>query len=252
MLRRVTLSCVLGLMSACGSTTYQEGDPYLNPVTTDAGQATDAGKHDAGVLRSDAGTRDAGVRDGGQTQATDAGQSDAGRACSVSTCSGCCTANGQCETGQTNQVCGKNGATCALCTEFERCGSAQTCEMNPSITWLVQPTSAAIKHLDWDSSAPDVRLDLWCPATRSMPNGASPKVQDSYDPTWSSGGCTGNTADLISGGLGIKATEVDAFADDELCPFTTIPITEAALRAGTVVLTSTCGFDSLTVTLTKQ
>ncbi len=255
MLRRVTLSWVLGLTAACGSTTYQEGDPYLNPIVItdaglDAGAPADAGRRDSGVRIVDAGISDAGARDAGQS--ADAGQPDAGRACSATTCSGCCTPSGQCQTGQTNAVCGKNGVSCDVCSDFERCGSAQACELDPSVTWLVQPTAAAIKHLDWDSSPPDVRLDLWCPATRSMPNGACAKVQDSYDPTWSTGGCTGTTADLLGGGLGIKAIEVDAAFDDELCPFTTIAIDEAALRAGTVGLTSTCGFDSLTVTLTKQ
>ena len=251
-MQRLRLFGVLVVLAACGSTTYQEADPYLDPPADggrDAGSAVDAGKRDAGW---GTGAKDAGVtRDAGQLP--DAGMArDAGTSCSVINCPGCCTASGQCKTGQALDGCGKNGAVCDLCSEFERCGSAQTCELDPAITWLARPTSAAVKHQSWDDSPPDVELALWCPATHAMANGFSPKVQDSYDPTWSEGGCTGSSADLITGGFGFTATDVDFFDDDEVCPFTTLPVTEADLRAGMLQMTSTCGFDSLTITLTKQ
>lgn len=252
---RLQLIGVLMVVAACGSTTYQEGDPYMVPAVNDAGGdagvVADAGKRDAGALPADAGARDGGVRDAG-SMPVDAGVRDAGLACSVTNCAGCCTATGQCKGGQASEACGKHGMACDLCSEFERCGGGQSCEIDPTTTWLVRPTAAAVKHQAWDDSPPDVELTLWCPATHAMANGFSPKVQDSYDPTWSEGGCTGSTVDLITGGFGFTAVDVDFFADDEVCPFTTLPVTEAALRAGVLQLTSTCGFDSLTVTLTKQ
>ena len=86
-----------------------------------------------------------------------------------------------------------------------------------------------------------------------MSNGSSPTVEDSYDPTWSTGGCTATTVDLLTGGFGFEAKEVDFQFDDTVCGFTTIAITQADLRAGKIVATSPCsGLTSLTVSFTKQ
>jgi hypothetical protein len=45
-------------------------------------------------------------------------------ACSAATCAGCCTAGGQCETGDTISACGSHGATCSVCTDVQECTEA--------------------------------------------------------------------------------------------------------------------------------
>jgi hypothetical protein len=246
---RVRLIGVLGLV-ACGSATYEERDPYF--VRLDAGPAA----HDAGVVHlADAGTHfDAGTaRDAGPTATQDAGLTDAGApVCSMLTCSGCCN-NTVCDPGQTVASCGQNGATCAICTGTDRCGTSQRCELDPTTRWLVQPTAATIQNKAWDTtSGPDTTLSLWCPATHAMANGGCDKVSDSYTPTWSSGGCIATAGDLLSGGFGFTAADVDVFSDDEICGFTTIAVTEAQLRAGRLDVPAMCGLVSMTVTLTRQ
>ncbi len=245
---------VFGLIG-CGSTSYEEHDPSL--VHVDAG-------HDAGVLASkDAGAvikTDAGSTaafDAGTTSVmTDAGALDAGQlpggGCTALNCSGCCS-SGKCETGQTAASCGKNGVACTACMGTDRCGSAQACELDPTGVWLVQPTAAVLTDDAWDlTSNPDTRLTLWCPANRSMPNGSSPEVDETYTPTWTTGGCTGTAADLLSAGFGFTATEVDVHDDDVICSFKTIAVTEAELRAGRIDVPAMCGLKSLTVALKKQ
>ena len=252
-------------LSACGSTTYEERDPNLAHASSlDGGPNRDAGavvtaKPDAGTQALDAGA----PRDAGLASPPDAGSGvdaglkpDAGQppgdACSPLTCSGCCSA-GVCQQGQSTASCGNNGVACTACRGTDRCGTAQACELDPTATWLVQPTAAVLTDKSWDlTSDPDPKLTLWCPATRAMPNGASPKVSDTYTPTWSTGGCTASAADLVSGGFGFTAVDVDLSSDDEVCPFTTIAISEAQLRAGRIDVPAMCGLKSLTVALQKQ
>jgi hypothetical protein len=45
-------------------------------------------------------------------------------ACSAATCSGCCTADGQCEAGTAGTACGAAGSTCAVCTDTQACSNA--------------------------------------------------------------------------------------------------------------------------------
>jgi hypothetical protein len=45
--------------------------------------------------------------------------------CSAQTCSGCCTANGQCVTTETISACGVNGASCSTCTSIQECDNGQ-------------------------------------------------------------------------------------------------------------------------------
>ncbi len=251
---------VVGLIG-CGSTSYEEHDPSQVHLDAgrDAGASTDAG---VVVTKPDAGASsgvDAGIThpDAGTTSVmTDAGALDAGQVpgggCTALNCSGCCS-SGKCEAGQSAASCGKNGVSCVACMGTDRCGSAQACELDPAGVWLVQPTAAVLTSDAWDlTSDPDTKLTLWCPANRSMPNGSSPQVDETYTPTWTTGGCIGSAADLLSAGFGFTATEVDLSADDVICSFKTIAITEAQLRAGRIDVPAMCGLKSLTVALKKQ
>ena len=172
--------------------------------------------------------------------------------CSAPTCQGCCVA-GACQPGTTAAACGQGGAACASCTLPDSCLTNRTCNIDPASSWIVQPT---IAHIDptiaWDAtSAPDPEMALWCPSTVSSYNGLAAKVNNSYDPTWTTGGCTVTAAALFTGGFAFDCVDIDSISSDTITSFTTVPVTPATLRAGT--LTGRAGgLDSVTFTFTKQ
>lgn len=50
--------------------------------------------------------------------------------CGVSTCAGCCSASGECVTGNSNAACGANGADCQPCANTQACTFGQCVNQN--------------------------------------------------------------------------------------------------------------------------
>src|SRR5262245_10658362 len=50
-----------------------------------------------------------------------------GPSCDSMTCSGCCSADGVCQAGDTADACGQGGAACGACTIGQRCSDQRAC-----------------------------------------------------------------------------------------------------------------------------
>lgn len=174
--------------------------------------------------------------------------------CGASNCAGCCF-NNVCQTGTTASACGKAGATCSTCGSAQVCKTDQTCGVDPNGVWLVQPASAQIassnngSSWDGDGSPPDVFVQLACPGDTTAHT--TPEVE-SYNPAWTSGGCTAKASQLLATGWGFQLWDSDVSANDTITGVLVGQITEAQLLAGTVVYGASGGMLSLTVKLQKQ
>lgn len=182
---------------------------------------------------------------GGGTGGAGGGGSGGGgaAACSAANCPGCCF-NGTCQAGVAAGACGKSGTTCAACGTNQVCKSDQSCGVDPQAMFKVQPVSATITPTipgtttTWDlTSPPDVIVNLWCPATAAAVTSSTPEATDSYNPTWSTGGCLMKASDLMSQGFAISAFDNDPVGSDPITSKGTIIVTEAQLIAGTRTLT---------------
>lgn len=203
------------------------------PGGTDGGGQTDGGTDDTGVAM------------------------DSGTKCNASNCAGCCM-NDACQPGNTIVACGKGGGVCAACSMLRICSqTTQSCEFDPNAMWKVQPTSALISTTnqgsDWDvgAGAPDPFVQLWCPATSSVPVQTA-TAADTFMPTWSTGGCLMKEKDLISTGFGVQVWDEDISSNDAISGKGTIVATDMNLTDGYVTVTAMPTLITMKVALLKQ
>jgi hypothetical protein len=240
---------------ACGQSQFNTHDPYA-----DAGQhqRVDGGTTGGGTAGGGGGaTGGGGGATGGGGGATGGGGGGSA-SCSSANCQGCC-AGTVCQPGTSNAQCGQGGVACVACpAASDICKADQTCGIDPASIWEVLPTAAVVAPKNggggnWDSSSPpDPELGLWCPASEQNLSAVMPKVSDSFNPTWSSGGCTASASGLLADGVGFDAIDIDSLVSDQITYFSITTITEADLRAGTKTVGPTEGLDSMTLRLTKQ
>ncbi len=176
--------------------------------------------------------------------------------CSAQNCSGCCF-NGSCQPGSTAAGCGKAGAACVACNVSQVCRVDQTCGVDPESTWLVQPVTASIaannngSTWDGDGSAPDPRVYMTCPGV--TPNATSTgEASNTYQPNWSSGGCTAKAKDLLRSGWTFVVYDIDAVSDDSITAQLVVPLVEQDFTLRGFSLQPTGGLQSMTVSLTRQ
>ena len=149
--------------------------------------------------------------------------------CTPQTCeNGCCLAD-VCYKSQTREACGSFGAQCVTCQGLQSClldpdtTKGQVCRVDSSSKWVVRPALASIPLLDpsdgasWDAddSAPDVLVELSCPAS-SAPGIARTSEISSYTPEWIDGSCSATLEEWLKSPVGIKMLDVDAFFDDQI------------------------------------
>ena len=162
-------------------------------------------------------------------------------------------------TGPTATQCGKRGATCSACATNDICKADQTCGLDPAATWRLWVSSAVIASsnhgVGWDAfgGAPDPEMALWCPSTATTYSALMPKVDNTFTPSWSGGGCTARAGQFLADGVAFDGLEIDSSSSNEvIAHFTVTPITEADLRAGTKTVGQTDGFNSVTFRFLKQ
>lgn len=177
--------------------------------------------------------------------------------CSALNCAGCCL-NHVCQAGNTAAGCGKAGVACSTCVTGQVCKVDQTCGVDPDSTWKVQPASATIATMNggatWDfgGGAPDAYVTIWCPSSSATPV-VTPTANDTFTPTWTSGGCTAKASELIASGFAIALDDEDVSADDGISGKGTINVTEALLLAGSVDgITNNTTLTTMKVLLQKQ
>lgn len=177
--------------------------------------------------------------------------------CGPSNCSGCC-ANGVCQTGSTAAACGKTGAACSVCGNNQICKTSQTCGVDPSSHWRVQPVSATISSSnngsswDPDSSPPDAYVDTWCPPSATWSPGETPEASDTYSPSWTSGGCVATAAALLAEPWYFQVFDSDLTTDDTITAQDSYQLTEADFVRGYVTFNPVQGLQSMTVQLQPQ
>ncbi|MFZ5444160.1 MAG: hypothetical protein ACOZQL_29455 [Myxococcota bacterium] len=179
----------------------------------------------------------------------------AGASCNANTCAGCCF-NGACQPGNTAAACGKLGAACASCATSQICRVDQTCGVDPESTWRVQPTAATIATNDngtaWDGdgSGPDARVFMWC-ADATTPSSTA-EASDTWQPRWTSGGCSAKAKDLLRAGWSFQLYDVDAISDDTITSRLQVTLTEEHFTNGGFTLSASGGMQSMSVSLTRQ
>ncbi|OGR13009.1 MAG: hypothetical protein A2341_28120 [Deltaproteobacteria bacterium RIFOXYB12_FULL_58_9] len=185
--------------------------------------------------------------------ATESGDDDD---CTAANCAGCCL-DGTCQPGDTASACGKSAIECAQCGNDQICRVDQTCGVDPDSNWKVQPVAGTIAAdndgVEWDvdNSAPDVVVNLNCPPLGGTWDSQTPEVQ-SYDPTWTTGGCIATASDLLSAGLEIQMFDVDVVVDDPIADMFTYVVTEDDLTNGSVTLIPDGNVGWLTLDLQLQ
>lgn len=151
--------------------------------------------------------------------------------CGPSNCLGCCF-NGICQPGNTAAACGAHGGLCYECNTSAHviCTVEQNCGIDPDSIWKVQPTQAIIDPLkpdgqSWDdgfgnATKPDPYVLLSCDS--STWNGISdythqtPVVDDNFNPTWSSGGCSVKAGVLKQKGFIFRIMDEDLLQDEAI------------------------------------
>lgn len=177
--------------------------------------------------------------------------------CGPSNCAGCCY-GGQCQAGSTAAACGSLGVACATCAKNQICRTTQTCGVDPNSNWAVQLAQASIapnnngSAWDADGSAPDVFADLRCPATATSITVATPIVQDSYTPTWTTGSCTMKASALMSDGFAFQLYDSDLLSDDTITNGLLYKVTESDFVAGSITLGPSGGMQSAKFVLTPK
>ncbi|MCP3143469.1 hypothetical protein [Pyxidicoccus xibeiensis] len=144
-------------------------------------------------------------------------------ACAQS-CAGCCSGD-KCFDGTGIEACGAGGAICDRCEGLEDCAdrgeAGRSCYFDRSERWRIQPVSAVIAPInpigdeewDIDGSAPDVVVELECPAGDKDIKTRTPEGSG-YTPTWTEGGCTTTRGDLADRSIYIEVFDVDVTIDD--------------------------------------
>lgn len=206
------------------------------------------------------GGSDSGVDTDSGTGGMDSGHPDTGVACSIYNCAGCCF-NNACQAGTATTACGIFGVVCAYCPGVATtaiCKADQTCGVDPEGVWKVQPTSATIattnQGADWDfgGGAPDPYALLWCPSSSVSATNSTPTAADTFNPTWSSGGCLMKAKDLMNVGYAIQAFDEDVSVNDSICGKGTIVPSELELFAGSMTLKALPNLITMNVALVKQ
>lgn len=137
------------------------------------------------------------------------------------------------------------------CPTGDLCGADRACHLDPASTWQVR-VSRAETTMTWDSNSPaDIQIELWCPANATTAV-TQPVVQDTDQPTWSSGGCSLRADALLTTGIAFAAQDVDALGEEVITARTTYHPVEANLRAGTASPGAAGGLSSVTFTFTPQ
>jgi hypothetical protein len=102
----------------------------------------------------------------------------------------------------------------------------------------VQPVSAEIartnngSYWDGDGSGPDVKVTMSCPPASAPIAGATPIAYDTWEPTWSSGGCVTTASALLAAPWRFQVWDSDLTVDDTITPELTLQLTEAHFAAG--------------------
>jgi hypothetical protein len=178
-----------------------------------------------------------------------------GASCGPQNCTGCCF-NGACQPGSTAAGCGKMGAACSVCGASQICRTDQSCGVDPESTWRVQPTAAQIASSnngtswDGDGSAPDPMVVMSC--ADQTASTTAPEVSNTYQPRWTTGGCTAKAKDLLRAGWSFQVYDVDALVDDTITGSLVFTITERDFSSGGFSLSASGGMQSMSVSLTKQ
>lgn len=179
--------------------------------------------------------------------------------CDSTNCTGCCSSSGACMTGDTASSCGTGGAACSVCSNGQSCNANHVCAgVDPESTWKVQPASATIKNnnngaqWDPDNSAPDAKVELYCPQNATDKTSETDTVDDSYSPTWSSGGCVLKASELLSGGFAYQVIDADVLGGDPITQKVNVTVTEDDLLAGVSQAVPSDGLTALRISLQKQ
>ncbi len=176
--------------------------------------------------------------------------------CNSTNCAGCCL-NGACQAGTTPAACGKNGAACSPCDNNQVCRQDQTCGVDPESTWRVQPVRAKVaandNGTDWDGdgSAPDVVVAMACPPLSAPVQSGTPEVQ-SYNPTWTSGGCVTKAKHLLAEQWVMQVWDIDFADDDTITQPLGYQFTESDFVRGSVTFSASGGMESMALELQKQ
>jgi hypothetical protein len=155
---------------------------------------------------------------------------------------GSCQLSGACAPGSdagqaTRQFCENVGACNGTGACGTDAGAYEAGTIDPNSMWSVQPARATISMTNngssWDvGSAPDPYVELWCPSNASMRTSRTPTVNDSYTPTWSTGGCVMRAQDLLTLGVGLDMWDEDLASDDLILAKSLLKVSEANLLAG--------------------
>jgi hypothetical protein len=128
--------------------------------------------------------------------------------------------------------------------------------VDPESTWRVQPTAAQIASSnngtswDGDGSAPDPMVVMSC--ADQTASTTAPEVSNTYQPRWTTGGCTAKAKDLLRAGWSFQVYDVDALVDDTITGSLVFTITERDFSSGGFSLSASGGMQSMSVSLTKQ
>ncbi len=178
--------------------------------------------------------------------------------CDISNCAtGCCSASGVCQTGNTAAACGKGGLACNTCDNSTACNSGVCGGIDPNSTWKVQPSSATVKNnnngQDWDtdSSPPDTKVKVYCPRTASD-NSTTDTAENTYSPTWSTGGCVMKASDILAGGFAYQVIDDDLLSEDTVTQKINVTVLETDLTAGVSSAVPTDGLTALRISLQRQ
>lgn len=202
-------------------------------------------------------TCEVGVCKGGGGGSGGSGGSGGAPGCNNQTCTGCCF-NNTCQSGNTAGACGKAAMACTACQSAEICKADQTCGIDPESNWRIFISAVTVAPNDngnaWDplGGAPDIGVDLWCPASSSSVTAVQPVVNDAFSATWSQGGCTMKARDLMSAGFSLNVVDRDADADDPITGVAKVTPTNLHLVVGSLYQPSVGKALSLTISFTRQ
>jgi hypothetical protein len=105
---------------------------------------------------------------------------------------------------------------------------------------------------DGDGSGPDVKVYGWCPPFPSSAS-ATPEASDTYQPSWTSGGCTAKAKDLLASGWFFQVFDIDIESEsDTITDLLHVTLYEAAFIQGGFSLEPTGGLRAMRVQLVKQ
>lgn len=206
----------------------------------------------AATCRSECGARQCGADPGlncsGRFCGPNGGACQTGAACMLGQC--VCTPN------CTGRTCGPDGCggTCAPgCGRGFQCGSAGTCDLDPSSRWVLTVTTGTVATQGagggaWDpfGGAPDPQVCI----TISGRQTCTPYVSDSFSATWNFVFPV-TTAGVLQAGVVTSYLDYDTgTANDRICGDYTLAINRATFQAGGT--TVGCGTSGWNFTLRAQ